>query len=197
MILMIIVLQFNSLFSPMIIMTSVLLSTIGVFWGLIVFQKPFGVIMTGLGVISLAGVAVNNAIVLIDFINKRRSELGPEHRREAVTQAGVIRLRPVLLTAVTTVLGLAPMVFGVTIDFFKLSITVGGRSAEMWSSMSIAVSFGLIFTTFLTLVVVPVLCDLAAIVTDALRKVFNIEPPPGATQGTESSAAVPTHAKDD
>jgi multidrug efflux pump subunit AcrB len=197
MILMIIVLQFNSLFTPLIIMTSVVLSTIGVFWGLIIFQKPFGVIMTGLGVISLAGVAVNNAIVLIDFINKRRAELAPDQRQEAITQAGVIRLRPVLLTAITTVLGLAPMVFGVTIDFFKGSITVGGRSAEMWSSMAIAVAFGLIFTTFLTLVVVPVLYDLAARISGFFSGMFGHAPTDGEPRATapaspESSTGVPT-----
>ena len=156
-VLLIIVLQFNSLLSPLIIMTSVLLSTVGALWGMMVFQKPFGVIMTGLGIISLAGVAVNNAIVLIDFIQVlRRQGLA---RREAVVRAGVTRLRPVLLTAITTVLGLSPMVFGVNVDFFKMAISTGGRSAEMWAPMAIAVAFGLTFTTFLTLVLVPVLYD--------------------------------------
>lgn len=158
-ILLIIVLQFNSLLTPLIIMTSVVLSLIGVLWGLIIFQRPFGVIMTGLGVISLAGVAVNNAIVLIDFIVDQLRKGGDA--KEAITKAGVIRLRPVLLTAVTTVLGLLPMVFGVNIDFVNAKISIGGRSAEMWSGMAVAVSTGLIFTTFLTLVVVPVLYDLS------------------------------------
>jgi multidrug efflux pump len=154
-VLMIIIMQFNSILAPLIIMTSVILSLIGVFWGLIVFQQPFGVIMTGLGVISLAGVAVNNAIVLIDFIRKEQARgLLIE---EAVVRAGVIRLRPVLLTAITTVLGLLPMVFGVNIDFVNLAVSVGGRSGEIWRGMAVAVSFGLTFTTFLTLVVVPVL----------------------------------------
>ncbi len=158
-ILLIIVLQFNSLLTPLIIMTSVLLSLIGVLWGLIIFQRPFGVIMTGLGIISLAGVAVNNAIVLIDFIVDQLRKGG--ERKEAITKAGVIRLRPVLLTAITTVLGLMPMVFGVNIDFINAKISVGGRSAEFWSGMAVAVSTGLVFTTFLTLVVVPVLYDLS------------------------------------
>jgi len=154
-VLMIIIMQFNSILAPLIIMTSVLLSLIGVLWGLIVFRQPFGVIMTGLGVISLAGVAVNNAIVLIDFIRQEEARGLPTE--EAVVRAGVIRLRPVLLTAITTVLGLLPMVFGVNIDFVNMAITVGGRSGEIWRGMAIAVSFGLTFTTFLTLVVVPVL----------------------------------------
>ena len=156
-IVLILVLQFNSLLTPAIIMTSVLLSTIGALWGLIAFQMPFGVIMTGLGIISLAGVAVNNAIVLIDFIQKRMTEL-PD-RREAIVSAGVVRLRPVLLTAITTVLGLVPMVFGISINFLEGTVTIGGRSGEIWKSMAVAVSFGLIFTTFLTLVVVPVLFE--------------------------------------
>lgn len=158
-ILFIIVLQFNSLLTPLIIMTSVLLSTIGALWGLIVFQRPFGVIMTGLGVISLAGVAVNNAIVLIDFIRQRSQAV--TDLKEAIVSAGVIRLRPVLLTAITTVLGLLPMMFGFSVDFVNLRVTVGGRSAEIWSNMAIPVVFGLLFTTFLTLVLVPTLVYVA------------------------------------
>jgi multidrug efflux pump len=202
MILMIIVLQFNSLTTPLIIMTSVLLSTIGVLWGLIVFQKPFGVIMTGLGVISLAGVAVNNAIVLIDFIRAELAKAPEENDAtlvDAIVRAGVIRLRPVLLTAITTVLGLMPMVFGVTIDFVHQRISIGGRSAEMWSGMAIAVSFGLIFTTFLTLVVVPVLVHMAEKNRRWFSKTFGRffdDDDNGRGEGGErTSAAVATDAK--
>jgi multidrug efflux pump len=194
-ILFIIVLQFNSLAVPAIIMTSVLLSTVGSLWGLIIFQRPFGVIMTGLGVISLAGVAVNNAIVLIDFIRQREDTV--LDRFEAIVSAGVIRLRPVLLTAITTVLGLLPMVFGVSVDFIHGEVTFGGRSSETWSNMAIPVAFGLVFTTFLTLVLVPTLVYLVARMRDFATSLFTplrTEPPaPRASApstGRSSAAAV-------
>ncbi|RME49888.1 MAG: efflux RND transporter permease subunit, partial [Deltaproteobacteria bacterium] len=147
--------QFNSVVLPVIILISVILSLIGVLWGLIVTATPFGVIMTGLGVISLAGVVVNNAIVLIDFIQQLRS--GGMQKLEAIVMAGQIRLRPVLLTAVTTILGLIPMAIGWSIDFSHLKIAPAGRSGEWWAPMAIAVIFGLTLATLLTLIVVPVL----------------------------------------
>jgi multidrug efflux pump subunit AcrB len=147
--------QFNSITMPIIIMTSVILSLGGAFLGLAVFKQPFGIIMTGVGVISLAGVVVNNAIVLIDYINKLR-ERGMEVR-EAVVAAGATRLRPVILTAITTILGLLPMVTGVSFDFHKLAISWVSESSQWWQSMAIVVVFGLLVATFLTLVVVPTL----------------------------------------
>jgi multidrug efflux pump len=147
--------QFNSVTQPIIIMTSVILSLGGAFLGLAVFRQPFGIIMTGVGVISLAGVVVNNAIVLIDYINKLR-ERGMEIR-EAVIAAGATRLRPVVLTAITTILGLLPMVTGVSFDFHKLAISWVSESSQWWQSMAIVVVFGLLVATFLTLVVVPTL----------------------------------------
>ena len=136
-------------------MTAVILSLGGAFLGLTVLNSPFGIIMTGVGVISLAGVVVNNGIVLIDYINKLRQR-GFE-LREAVVAAGATRLRPVLLTAVTTILGLLPMVTGVSYDFHKLAISWVSESSQWWRSMAIVVIFGLLVATFLTLVVVPVL----------------------------------------
>jgi multidrug efflux pump subunit AcrB len=147
--------QFNSVTKPIIIMTSVILSLGGAFLGLAVFRQPFGIIMTGVGVISLAGVVVNNAIVLIDYINKLRNR-GLEVR-DAVVAAGATRLRPVILTAVTTILGLLPMVTGVSFDFHKMGISWVSESSQWWQSMAIVVVFGLMVATFLTLVVVPTL----------------------------------------
>jgi multidrug efflux pump subunit AcrB len=151
----ILVIQFNSLSQPVMIMIAVTISLIGVFIGLIIFQMPFGIIMTGIGVISLAGVVVNNNIVLIDYINilMRRGFSA----REAVVRAGERRFRPVTLTAVTTVLGLIPLTFGFGFDIYSFSFESGGADAAFWRSMGIAVIFGLIFGTILTLVVVPVL----------------------------------------
>jgi len=133
----------------------VMLSMGGAFFGLMLYRQPFGIIMTGIGVISLAGVVVNNAIVLIDYTNKLR-ESGFA-LLEAVVSAGATRLRPVLLTAVTTVLGLIPMVTGVSYDFRNLRISWVSESSQWWQSMAVVVIFGLLVSTFLTLVVVPVL----------------------------------------
>jgi multidrug efflux pump subunit AcrB len=154
----VLVTQFDSVLSPVIILTSVILSLIGVFLGLIITQKPFGVIMTGMGVISLAGVVVNNAIVLIDYINVLRKH--GKSCREAILTAGCTRFRPVMLTAVTTVLGLIPMAVGVSLDVHNLGIVIGSDMSQWWGPMSTAVIFGLIVATTLTLFVVPSLYSL-------------------------------------
>ena len=154
----ILITQFNSFVTPLIILTSVLLSLIGVFIGLLVTGTAFGIIMTGVGVISLAGVVVNNTIVLIDYYNKLRDR-GME-LREAVIQAGLVRFRPVMLTAVTTILGLLPMATGVSFDFSAMEWNIGGESSQWWGPMAVAVIFGLAFATLLTLNVVPVLISL-------------------------------------
>ncbi len=151
----ILVSMFNSVSQPFIIMTSVILSLGGAFLGLTLFQSPFGIIMTGVGVISLAGVVVNNAIVLIDYTNRLR-ERGFA-LKDAVISAGITRLRPVLLTAVTTILGLIPMITGISFDFHKGAISWVSESSQWWQSMAVVVVFGLIVATFLTLVVVPAL----------------------------------------
>ncbi len=151
----ILVSMFNSVSQPFIIMTSVILSLGGAFLGLALFQSPFGIIMTGVGVISLAGVVVNNAIVLIDYTNRLR-ERGMAIK-DAVISAGATRLRPVLLTAVTTILGLIPMITGISFDFHKGAMSWVSESSQWWQSMAIVVVFGLIVATFLTLVVVPTL----------------------------------------
>lgn len=172
-ILIILVTQFNSIIKPLIIMFSVMLSTIGVFGGIATFKMDMVIIMTGIGIISLAGVVVNNAIVLIDYIDflklSRKKELGLEPEDNLpldeivplIAKAGQTRLRPVLLTAITTILGLLPMAIGVNINFktaladFNPDIFFGGDNAAFWGPMSWTVIFGLTFATFLTLVVVP------------------------------------------
>jgi multidrug efflux pump len=146
--------QFDSLILPATIMVSVVLSLIGVLWGLILTRTPFGIVMTGIGVISLAGVVVNNAIVLCDFIVRLRRE-GSE-KTQAVVDAGAIRLRPVLLTAVTTILGLIPLTLGINIGFFEGTIELGAESSQWWGPMGVAVIAGLTVATVLTLVIVPV-----------------------------------------
>ncbi len=154
----ILVTMFNSVIQPVLILASVILSLGGAFWGLAVINSPFGIIMTGVGIISLAGVVVNNAIVLIDYTNKlRKSGMAV---RDAVVASGATRLRPVLLTAVTTILGLLPMVTGISYDFHVMAISMASESSQWWRSMAIVVIFGLMIATMLTLVVVPTLYTL-------------------------------------
>lgn len=172
-IIIILVTQFNSVVKPLIIMTSVILSTIGVFGGLSTFRMDFVVIMTGIGLISLAGIVVNNAIVLIDYTDllkkRKRRELGLSENDilplndviECMVLAGRTRLRPVMLTAITTILGLIPLASGLNIDFKSLfenldpKIYFGGDNVAFWGPISWTVIFGLTFSTFLTLIVVP------------------------------------------
>jgi CzcA family heavy metal efflux pump len=149
----VIVIEFDSVVNTFIIMTSVILSLIGVLWGLLLTHSPFSVIMTGLGVISLAGVVVNNAIVLLDYVQQVRSRGVPMY--DALVEAGLTRFRPVFLTAITTLLGLVPMAVGVSVDFINMKLIIGGESVEWWRPMAIAVIFGLGIATVLTLVVVP------------------------------------------
>ncbi len=160
--------QFNSFMTPFIILTSVLLSLIGVFLGLLVTDMPFGVIMTGIGVISLAGVVVNNAIVLIDYFNQLK-ERGMA-AGDALIKAGLVRFRPVMLTAITTILGLLPMATGISFDFRKFAWDIGNESSQWWGPMAVAVIFGLAVATLLTLVVVPVLCSLLNSVQEKFGK---------------------------
>jgi multidrug efflux pump subunit AcrB len=157
-ILLILITQFNSVGKTVIIISSVILSLGGVFLGLTFLSLPFGIIMTGVGVISLGGVVVNNAIVLVDYTNKLRARGLP--LRDAIVAAGCTRLRPVLLTAITTILGLLPMVTGVSFDFHIMEISWVSESSQWWRSMAIVVIFGLALATLLTLVVVPTLYSL-------------------------------------
>jgi len=157
-ILLILLTQFNSFVTPFIILTSVILSLVGVFIGLLVTGTAFGIIMTGIGVISLAGVVVNNAIVLIDYYNQLLAK--GLNSYEALMRSGAVRFRPVMLTAITTILGLLPMATGVSFDFRKMALDIGGESSQWWGPMAVAVIFGLGFATLLTLIVVPVLCSM-------------------------------------
>lgn len=174
-ILLILVAQFNSLSKPIIIVMAVVLSLVGVFLGLIIFQMDFIIIMTMMGIISLAGIVVNNAIVLIDYtqilIDRKKRELNIDDDElltraqyfDCIVRGGKSRLRPVLLTAITTVLGLIPLAVGLNIDFFSLfidydpKIFIGGDNVIFWGPLAWTVIFGLVFATFLTLVVVPVM----------------------------------------
>lgn len=179
MIFLILVGQFNSTSIPVVISLSVLLSLIGVLIGLIVFRMDFVVIMTMIGIISLAGIVVNNAIVLIDYTNlimiRKRKEQGLSENKltkelayESIVEGGKTRLRPVLLTAITTILGLLPMALGININFITLftefdpQFYIGGENVYFWGPMSWTIIFGLTFATFLTLIIVPVMYSMLA-----------------------------------
>jgi multidrug efflux pump subunit AcrB len=174
-IILILVAQFNSISKPIIIMVSVLLSFGGVFFGMAIFGDDFVIIMTMMGIISLAGIVVNNAIVLIDYtqllIDRKLVEKGLDEKGlltkheylDLIVEGGRSRLRPVLLTAITTVLGLIPLAIGLNIDFFGLfidynpNIYMGGDNVIFWGPLAKTVIYGLTFATFLTLVIVPVM----------------------------------------
>ena len=158
-ILVVMVAQFNSIALPLIVISSVLMSVMGVIIGLIVHDRPFGIIMTGVGTVALAGIVVNNAIVMLDYVIKLRKK--GYQRNEAMILAAAVRFRPVVLTAVTTVLGLVPIAIGMDIDFSRDSIILfGAASASFWKSMALAIMYGLGVTTLLTLFLLPVLYSL-------------------------------------
>lgn len=186
-IMLLLVFQFSSISKPLIILVAVLLSFIGVFLGLVSTGWPFVIMMTMMGIISLAGIVVNNGVVLLDYtqllIDRKRATMDIEEVErlpvteisEAIIKGGKARLRPVLLTAITTVFGLIPLAIGLNIDFFSLftnfdpNIYVGGDNVIFWGPLAWTVIFGLIFATFLTLIIVPVLFYL----TNKLkRKIF-------------------------
>ena len=149
----ILVTQFNRFYSALLILSAVVLSTVGVLIGLLVTRQPFGIVMSGIGVIALAGIVVNNNIVLIDTFDRLRRTIADPV--QAILHTGAQRLRPVILTTVTTVCGLMPMVMQVNIDLFSREITTGAPSTQWWAQLATAVAFGLAFATILTLVVTP------------------------------------------
>jgi len=190
----IIVAQFNSIVSPFIILLSILFSTIGVMLGYFFTGMTYSIIFSSVGIISLAGVVVNNAIVLIDYINlliKRKREkegidslyaMSIANVKEAIIEGGATRLRPVLLTAITTILGLIPLALGVNFNFFTLITDLdpqyfrGGDNTALWGPMSWTIIYGLTFATFLTLVVVPVMYYLAYRLKLGLKKLSGGKP---------------------
>jgi multidrug efflux pump subunit AcrB len=184
----IIVSQFNSIAGPFIILLSVVMSTVGVFLAFSITQTTFSAMMSGIGIISLAGIVVNNAIVLIDYTNllrrRKRAAKGMEQKevlsiseiKDTIIESGRTRLRPVLLTAITTVLGLFPLAIGLNINFVGLlsqgnaELYWGGQNADFWGPMAWAVIYGLIFSTFLTLVIVPVMYYLMDRLTISIKQ---------------------------
>jgi multidrug efflux pump subunit AcrB len=151
---MIMVMEFNSMKVPFVIMLSVILSLIGVLFGLLVTQTPLSVMMTGVGIVALAGIVVRNGIILLDFVKHKHAE-GGLSLDEALLEAGRVRLRPVLLTAAAAVLALIPMGTGIDFNWSGFHFVTGSESAGFWRPLAVAIIFGLTISTFLTLVVVP------------------------------------------
>jgi len=189
-ILLLLVFQFNSISKPLIILLSIFLSFTGVFLGLILFQMPFVILMTMMGIISLAGIVVNNGVVLLDYTqllidrqleknDMTSNQLLPKDEVTlAIVEGGAARLRPVILTAITTVLGLIPLAVGLNIDFFTLvnqwdpNIYVGGENVIFWGPLAWTVIFGLTFATFLTLVIVPATFSIVYSIKIQLKKLW-------------------------
>jgi multidrug efflux pump len=184
----ILIFQFNSISKPAIIMLAIFLSLIGVFGGIVISGSAFVIMMTMVGIISLAGIVVNNGVVLLDYaqliIDRKKNEkdldeseyLETEDLYESIVKAGKARLRPVLLTAITTILGLIPLAIGLNINFFTLfkdfdaNIYMGGDNVVFWGPLAWTVIYGLLVATFLTLIVVPVLFFLSMKLKMWLRK---------------------------
>jgi multidrug efflux pump len=149
----ILVTQFNSFYSAGLILFAVVMSTGGVLIGLMITDQPFGIVMNGISVIALAGIVVNNNIVLIDTYDRlKKTEVDA---LTAILKTGAQRLRPVLLTTLTTILGLLPMVLGANIDFFDRSVQMGAPSSQWWQQLSTAIVYGLGFASVLTLLITP------------------------------------------
>lgn len=166
--LIILVLQFNSLYQTLLVLSAILFSTAGVLLGLLFTGQSFGVVMVGMGIIALAGIVVNNNIVLIDTYNRLRHQ-GLE-AVQAALETGCLRLRPVLLTALTTILGLMPMVLGVNVNLMEPSLGLGAPSTHWWRQLSSAIAGGLAFATLLTLVLTPCLLVLGERISLSARK---------------------------
>ena len=166
----VLVTQFNSIYQAILVLLAIVFSTAGVLLGLLITAQPFGVVMVGLGIIALAGIVVNNNIVLIDTYNRMRQD-GKDSMTAAI-ETGRVRLRPVFLTAFTTVLGLMPMVLAMNIDLIGRAISFGAPSTQWWTQLSSAIAGGLSFATILTLVLTPCLLVLGEQVGESIRGLF-------------------------
>ena len=170
-ILIILITTFESFYYTFVILTSVIMSTIGVMIGLLITNQPFGIIMSGIGVIALAGIVVNNNIVLLDTYKSLRKETSDYYN--AILRTGAQRLRPVMLTTLTTFFGLIPMAAGININFLEQSISFGSPSSQWWLQLSNAIVFGIIFSFLLTLLITPCLIFIGEKINIRFAKLFD------------------------
>jgi multidrug efflux pump len=161
--------QFNSIYQALLVLSAIVFSTTGVLLGLLITAQPFGIVMVGLGIIALGGIVVNNNIVLIDTFNRMRKK--GLNSIDAALETGRRRLRPVFLTAFTTVLGLMPMVLAMNIDLINRNISFGAPSTQWWTQLASAIAGGLTFATLLTLVLTPCLLVMGDELIDKLAPI--------------------------
>lgn len=187
----VLVTQFNSLYQAFLVLTAIVFSTAGVLLGLLVTNQPFGIVMVGIGIIALAGIVVNNNIVLIDAYNRFRRDdaLSPV---EAAIETGALRLRPVFLTAFTTVLGLMPMVLAMNVNLIDRTVAFGAPSSQWWTQLSSAIAGGLTFATLLTLLLTPCMLVLGERVSARMRSIFNREDAGKARVDPKPESGAPT-----
>ena len=167
--------QFNSFYQSAVVLSSVVMSFVGVLLGLLITNKPFSSTMTGISIVTLAGIVVNNNIVMIDTFNRLKSERPHENILDVITVSCKQRLRPILLTTVTTILGLLPLALGLSIDLIAREITVGSRVVDWWSNLAQSIVFGLSFSTLLTLIFTPAALALPSHLKHFLASVSNQE----------------------
>ena len=168
--------QFNSYYQALLILSSVIMSTVGVLLGLLTTGQPFSVMLTGIGIVALAGIIVNNNIVLIDTFNVLKRQHPEWSLREVIVHTGVQRLRPVFLTTFTTGFGLLPLAIGISFDLLSAEIEIGGPIASQWAGLASTIVFGLSFATILTLIVTPALLALPDSIRSNLRRILNLLP---------------------
>ena len=164
--------QFNSFYQSFIILTSVTISFVGVLLGLLITGKPFSTTMTGLSIVTLAGIVVNNNIVLIDTFNKLREESPHVENSTHIINACKQRLRPILLTSLTTIFGLLPLAMGVSLDIIARDIALGSPIVDWWSNLAVSIVFGLAFSTFITLILTPAVLSLPYALRNDFKKFF-------------------------
>ena len=164
--------QFNSFYQSFIILSSVTISCVGVLLGLLIMGKPFSTTMTGLSIVTLAGIVVNNNIVLIDTFNKLKEESPHLEKTIHIVNACKQRLRPILLTSLTTIFGLMPLAMGVSLDIISRDILLGSRIVDWWSNLAVSIVFGLGFSTFITLILTPAVLALPYALRNDFKKFF-------------------------
>jgi multidrug efflux pump len=177
--------QFNSIYQAFLIVSAVVMSTAGVLLGLVIMGKPFSAILTGVGVVALAGIVVNHNIILISAYNHLRREHPELDYVSLIVRAGAQRVRPVMLTTIVTVLGLLPMAFNVSVDFVNRAIIFGSQMSMFWVPLSQAIVWGLTFATVLTLVCTPAMMALPHL----LKRLFQRRP-----RGGSNANVTPTTA---
>ena len=175
MMLLMLITQFNSFYQSFIILSAVTISFVGVLLGLLITGKSFSTTMTGISIVTLAGIVVNNNIVLIDTFNKLREEAPQIEQAVHIINACKQRLRPIILTSLTTIFGLLPLAMGVSLDIISRDIVIGSRVVDWWSNLAVSIVWGLGFSTFMTLILTPAVLSLPYALRNEYKKFFKIE----------------------